>query len=73
MNIFVELADNGLSGCMLVVVVNARKWGRFGGAWCARTGPEYAGGTGPENLRKASYQQKVGRHMFSGQDGERKL
>jgi len=38
---FFELADNGLSGCMLVVVVNARKWGHFGVAWCVRTGPDW--------------------------------
>jgi len=34
-NIFVELADNGFSGCISVVGADARRWGRFGGI-CGR-------------------------------------
>jgi len=29
MHIFSELADNALSGCMLVVAADRRTWGRF--------------------------------------------
>ncbi len=41
MCIFMKLADDGLSGCMLVVVVYERKWGYLGGRFCARTGPDW--------------------------------
>ncbi len=47
-NIFFELADNGLSGCSEVVVINTRKWGHFG-ALGARHGALWlAGRTGPK-------------------------
>ena len=35
MNIFFELADNGLLNCTTVVAMNSRKWGHFGGGSCA--------------------------------------
>ena len=34
-SIFVELADNWFSSCIVVVGVNSRKWGHFGGRLCA--------------------------------------
>jgi hypothetical protein len=51
MGIFGELVDNGLSGCILVVMVYELKWGHFLGLLCAA---QCASGWIVELVRKAS-------------------
>ncbi|MFZ2146041.1 MAG: hypothetical protein WAV28_02380 [Sedimentisphaerales bacterium] len=54
MNIFSELADNGLFSYTLVVGVGSRKWGRLGGIRAQHNALLLAGGTGPRNPRESA-------------------
>jgi len=52
---FLDLADNGVLGCVVVVVVNSRKWGHIYGPSVG--GPVrfwLAGGTGPRYSDKSA-------------------
>jgi len=62
MNIFAELAGNEPFGCSEIVGINARKWGRFRGAWyvaqCANSGPNWF--VGPVREISVNFQKYLG-------------